>query len=150
MRTAVTPSDLPKLISDTGRVLRTVVDQRARSLGLTRAQGVILYRLVGQDGQRQIDLAEQVEVEPITLARLVDRLELSGYVTRRADGRDRRVKRIYLTDTGRQAQAGFRQVLEAVFAEVLAPFSEARQAALYRDLDAIKTRLTAQLAKHVE
>lgn len=146
----MTPSDLPKLISDTGRVLRTVVDQRARCLGLTRAQGVILFRLMAEDGLRQVDLAGHVEVEPITLARLVDRLEQTGYVTRRVDAQDRRVKRVYLTDAGRHAQAAFREVLNSVFTEVLAPLGADHQAALYRDLEEIKTRLAAQLAKHVE
>ena len=140
-------TDLPKLISDAGRVLRTVVDQRGRALGLTRAQATILYCLVREDGMRQVDLAEFLEVEPISAARLIDRLEQSGYVARKADADDRRVKRVYITKDGRAAQVAFKKLLDAVFDEAFEGLADSRVDALCRDLEEVKARLAQQLAK---
>src|SRR5204863_8910486 len=78
------------------RTMRTRADQRARTRGMTRAQWVILARLERQPGITQNEMAAIVEVEPITIARLVDRLEARGLVERRADPKDRRVWRLQL------------------------------------------------------
>ena len=85
------------LLNDVARLIKTRADQRARTHGMTRAQWVILSRLERQPGQTQNELAAIVEVEPITIARLIDRLEQAGYVERRADPTDRRVWRLHLT-----------------------------------------------------
>ncbi len=85
------------LLNDVARLIKTRADQRARTHGMTRAQWVILSRLERQPGLSQNEIAALVEVEPITVARLVDRLESSGLVERRADPRDRRVWRLHLT-----------------------------------------------------
>ncbi len=140
-------AELPKLISDTVRLMRTLVDQRGRGLGLTRAQAVVLYRLAQEDGQRQVDLAEYLEVEPISAARLVDKLEESGYVARKPDAQDRRVKRVYLTREGRAAQAAFKKVLDALFEEVFAGMSDSRVEAMARDLEEAKARVAEQLSR---
>jgi DNA-binding MarR family transcriptional regulator len=84
------------LIHDVARMMRTRFDQWARGYGLTRAQGVILFRLARQPGLSQNEMASLLEVEPITVGRLVDRLEARGMVERRADPSDRRVKRLHL------------------------------------------------------
>jgi DNA-binding MarR family transcriptional regulator len=85
------------LVADTARVLRKVVDQRARRIGMSRAQWAILATLHrGQEGMRQVDLANQMDLEPITVARLLDRLETAGLVERRPDPDDRRARRVYL------------------------------------------------------
>ncbi len=84
------------LLYDVARLMRTRADQRARHIGMTRAQWVILAWLELQPGLSQNELAALVEVEPITVGRLVDRLEARGLVERRADPRDRRVKRLHL------------------------------------------------------
>ena len=85
------------LLHDVARLIRTRADQRARGRGMTRAQWVILSRLERLPGQTQNDLAEIIEVEPITIARLVDRLEAHGLLERRADPKARRVWRLHLT-----------------------------------------------------
>src|SRR5256714_13956159 len=82
--------DLLILLYDVARQMRTRADQRARTRGMTRAQWVILARLERQPGMSQNEMAAVVEVEPITIARLVDRLEARGLVERKADPRDRR------------------------------------------------------------
>jgi DNA-binding MarR family transcriptional regulator len=85
------------LLYDVARLMRTRADKRARTRGMTRAQWVILARLERQPGLSQNEMAAVVEVEPITIARLVDRLEARGLVERKADPKDRRVWRLHLT-----------------------------------------------------
>jgi len=85
------------LLYDVARQMRTRADQRARTRGMTRAQWVILTWLERQPGISQNELAALVEVEPISVGRLVDRLEARGLVERRADPKDRRVWRLQLT-----------------------------------------------------
>src|SRR6201999_4332054 len=89
------------LISDVARLLRTHADQRARQFGMTRAQWAVLARLESNEGLKQSELAEMLDLQPITLTRLVDRLCASGLIERRADPGDRRVKRLYLTAAAR-------------------------------------------------
>src|SRR5215510_4641215 len=84
------------LLYDVARLLRTRFDQRARAYGMTRAQWVILARLERQPGISQNEMAAICEVEPITVGRLVDRLEAHGLVQRRSDPADRRIRRLHL------------------------------------------------------
>ncbi len=95
--------DFLVLLNDLARVIRTEADRRARLHGMTRAQWMILARLNQSPGLSQRELAEYLEVEPITVARLVDRLEAAGQVERRPDPVDRRIWRLHLTDLGRPA-----------------------------------------------
>jgi DNA-binding MarR family transcriptional regulator len=84
------------LLHDVARIMRTRFDQWARTYGMTRAQGVILVRLELQPGISQNEMAALCEVEPITVGRLVDRLEARGLIERRPDPTDRRVRRLHL------------------------------------------------------
>lgn len=88
-------------ISDVGRLLRTYADQKARHFGQTRAQWAVLLRLERREGLKQSDLAEDLDLQPITLTRLVDRLCDNGLIERRPDPNDRRAKRLYLTPAAR-------------------------------------------------
>ena len=88
--------DLLFLLHDVARHIRLDADRRAAAYGLTRAQWVILIWLERQPGLSQKELAEIVEVEPITVGRLIDRLEASSLVERRADPHDRRIWRLHL------------------------------------------------------
>src|ERR1700753_3110120 len=90
------------LLNDVARLVRTRFDQRARARGMTRAQWVILARLSRQPGMSQNELAGICEVEPITVGRLVDRLEARGLVERRPDRADRRVNRLHLLPAAQQ------------------------------------------------
>jgi MarR family transcriptional regulator for hemolysin len=89
------------LISDVGRLLRTYADQKARLHGMTRAQWAVLLRLERREGLKQSELAEALDIQPITLTRLVDRLCANGLIERRADPNDRRAKQLYLTPAAR-------------------------------------------------
>ena len=89
--------DLLILLHDVARTMRTRFDQKARASNtMTRAQWVILSRLDRQPGMSQNELAAVCEVEPITVGRLIDRLEERGMVERRNDPHDRRIRRLHL------------------------------------------------------
>ncbi len=88
--------DLLFLLHDVARLLRVDADKRARMHDMTRAQWGILIWLERQPGITQKELSEILEVEPITVARLIDRLEARGMVERRPDPRDRRIWRLHL------------------------------------------------------
>jgi MarR family transcriptional regulator, transcriptional regulator for hemolysin len=89
--------DFVVLLYDVARQMRTVMDQMARDHESTRAQCIILARLERQPGLSQNELAAMAEVAPITVARLVDRLEAQGLVERCTDPKDRRIWRLRLT-----------------------------------------------------
>jgi len=93
--------DLLSDVITVARLIRTAADKRARAHGMTRAQWGILIRLEEQPGLLQKELADLLEVEPITVARLIDRLEARGMVERRPDPMDRRCWRLHLTDASR-------------------------------------------------
>ena len=84
------------LLHEVAHLMRTRADKRARERGMTRAQFVILKRLSRTPGLSQNELAAIVEVEPITIGRLIDRLEVRGLVERRKDPKDRRIHRLHL------------------------------------------------------
>ena len=88
--------DLLIVLNDVARLMRTRFDQGARLYGMTRAQWIILARLQRQPGISQNEMANICEVEPITVGRLVDRLEARGMVERRPDPTDRRIRRLHL------------------------------------------------------
>ena len=87
---------------ESSRLLRNFIDHRAKSRGTTRAQWIVLFRLREQEGLSQVDLADVLELQPISLVRLLDRLVEHGLVERRHDPKDRRANRLFLTDAGRQ------------------------------------------------
>src|SRR5215212_4610916 len=89
---------LPFEIAETAHALRRAFDRRAATLGVTRAQWKVLFRLTRMPGLRQVDLADQLDVEPITLCRIIDRLEDAGLVERRRDPVDRRAWRLEVTE----------------------------------------------------
>lgn len=88
-------------LNDVARLLRTFADQQARQFGMTRAQWAVLVRLEHNEGLKQSELAEMLDLQPITLTRLVDRLCASGLIERRPDPDDRRAKRLHLTAQAR-------------------------------------------------
>jgi len=108
--------DILGAIVTLARLIRTEADKRARAHGMTRAQWTILLNLERQPGLLQKELAEVLEVEPITVARLVDRLEARGMVERRADPTDRRCWRLHLTDQSRPLMAEIGVQLEELAA----------------------------------
>jgi|SRR5689334_3544399 len=108
---------LPFEIGETAHALRKAFDRRAVGLGVTRAQWKVLFRLTRQPGLRQIELAEMLEIEPITLSRIVDRLEESHLVERRPDPSDRRAWRLHVTAQAQPLIAKLRGVADDLAAD---------------------------------
>ena len=88
-------------INDVARMLRTYADYKAGQFGITRAQWVILVRLDRFEGLKQSELADMLDLQPITLTRLLDRLCRGELIERRPDPNDRRANRLYLTASAR-------------------------------------------------
>ncbi len=84
-------------LGETSRLIRRVFDREVASLGITSAQWRVLLRLNREPGLKQVELADRLDVEPITACRMVDRLEEAGLVERRRDPEDRRAWRLELT-----------------------------------------------------
>ena len=108
---------LPFEIGETAHALRKAFDRMAVGLGVTRAQWKVLFRLTRQPGLRQIELAEMLEIEPITLSRIVDRLEESNLVERRPDPSDRRAWRLHVTVQAQPLIAKLRAVADDLAAD---------------------------------
>lgn len=89
--------DLFFLLHDVARLIRVAADKRARVDGMTRAQWALLIQLFRNPGLSQKEVADLLEVEPISVGRLVDRLERNGLIERRPDPSDRRIWRLNLT-----------------------------------------------------
>ena len=89
------------IINDAARMLRTYADYKGAQFGVTRAQWAVLARLDRFEGLKQSELAEMLDLQPITLTRLLDRLCNNGLIERRADPNDRRAKRLFLTPAAR-------------------------------------------------
>jgi MarR family transcriptional regulator for hemolysin len=88
---------LPFEIGETAHALRKAFDRLATGLGVTRAQWKVLFKLTRTPGLRQVELADMLDLEPITLCRIVDRLEEAGLVERSRDPEDRRAWRLHVT-----------------------------------------------------
>jgi MarR family transcriptional regulator for hemolysin len=130
---------------DAARILRTYSDQRAGELNMSRAQWAVLAKLRRAQGVTQRELADALDLAPITLARLVDKLAASGLVERRDDAADRRANRLYLTDAAAPLLARLDALGEAVMGRALAGLDAAAIAGLRAGLDRIKSNIKAEL-----
>ena len=128
-------------VAETALVLRRDFERRAAELGVTRAQWRVLARLSRQDGLRQVELAEALDVEPITLCRMIDRLAEAGLVERRADEEDRRAWRIHLTAKARPLIETLRGIAENFLADALAGIDETEQARVRSVLARVRTNV---------
>jgi MarR family transcriptional regulator for hemolysin len=135
------------LINDVARLLRTYADQRARRLGITRAQWAVMARLEHHEGLKQSELAEMLDLQPITLTRLVDRLCQNGMVERRADPNDRRAKRLHLTPLARPLMDRLAELGAEVMETVLDGFDLATVERMTLELSLAKENLKAAIAR---
>lgn len=132
-------------LHDAARLLRTYSDHRARELNTTRAQWAVLVRLQRCEGAKQSELAEALEIAPITLARLIDKLAAAGLVERRADPNDRRAHRLFLTAEAIPALGALGALAEDVMSCALAGVDDATVEALLNGLATIKANLKSEL-----
>ena len=125
-------------LAEMQRVVRAYADKQAGRFGITRAQWAVLARVERSEGMKQSELAELMEMQPITLTRLIDKLCDSGWIERRGDDTDRRVNRLYLRKAGRQLLgklAGLRSELTATALDGINPADAHR---LLSQLETIK------------
>lgn len=111
-------------IPETAHALRRAFDRRATRLGVTRAQWRVLVKLSRNAGARQVDLAEMLEIEPITLCRIIDRLEDARLVARQRDPSDRRAWRLVLTEESEPLMLKLRALADELSAEAFAGLSD--------------------------
>lgn len=145
------------LLHEVARLLRRNFTRRAAALGLTLAQCRALMHLARNEGVRQVDLAETLEIQPITLARLLDQLGEAGYVERRADPADRRAFRLVLTPAAKPVLARIRTLANQTWNDAIGDIGDARMAQFTRTLADLKEHLisaepaanAAQKERHV-
>src|SRR5579863_9663958 len=133
---------------DVARLMRTRFDRWARTYGMTRAQGVILARLARQPGMTQNEMAGLCEVEPITVGRLVDRLEARGLLERRTDPADRRIRRLHLLPASELILAEIQRYKAELLREITEDLDEATMEIVTDALLKMKTRLTQDPGAH--
>src|SRR6202789_157127 len=126
---------------ESSRLLRNFIDHRAKGRGTTRAQWIVLFRLREQEGLSQVDLADVLELQPISLVRLLDRLVEHGLLERRHDLRDRRANRLFLTASGRQLVDDLDSLRDSIAINVLQDIPSASLQTSLETLKDIKERI---------
>ena len=135
------------LLGDVSRLLRSHFDQRARELGLTtRSQWRVLAHLGPNQGINQSALADILEIENMTLARHIDRLEEAGWVERRRDPDDRRVWRLFLSETALPMFDNMQELIAETEEHVLAGFSEQERQQMLGRLEIMKSNILGKEA----
>ncbi|WP_374944002.1 MarR family winged helix-turn-helix transcriptional regulator [Sphingomonas sp.] len=132
------------LIGDVSRMMRRRFDERARTIGVTRPQWRALVTLAREEGLQQGVLAERIEVEPITLCRMIDRLAEAGMVERRRDPADRRAWNIYLTDRSRPLLDRLGAVADDLVAAALDGVEDHDSAVLTATLERMRANLSTE------
>jgi MarR family transcriptional regulator for hemolysin len=120
------------------RLLRLYADKQAAQYGLTRTQWAVLAKVDRTEGLKQAEIAEMLEIQPITLTRLIDKLCKSGLLERRSDATDRRINRLYLTKAARPLMAKLAALRSEVVAAACTGFSHAEVHRLVEQLEIIK------------
>jgi MarR family transcriptional regulator for hemolysin len=128
-------------LNDVARLLRTYADYKAAQLGVTRAQWAVLVRVERFEGLNQSELAEGLDLQPITLTRLVDKLSDSGLIERRPDPTDRRAKRLFLTPAARPLLERLGELGEETMGNTLAGVDAASVEDMIAKLSVVKENL---------
>ena len=137
-------------INDVARLLRTHADQKAASFGLTRAKWAVLARLDRFEGLKQNELAEMLDLQPISLTRLLDGLSENGLIERRSCPDDRRAKLLFLTPAARPLLDRLSDLGEELMSTALAGLDRSETTALLASLTAIKENLRQAVQKKSE
>jgi MarR family transcriptional regulator, transcriptional regulator for hemolysin len=126
---------------ETQRLLRLYAEKQARRFGLTRAQWGVLAKLERTEGMKQAEIAELMEIQPITLTRLIDKLCDLGLIERRSDDSDRRVNRLYLTEAARPLMLKLADLRNELTHTALAGLSAADTHLLVAQLETVKNNV---------
>lgn len=150
MTTFPVERDFAFLLSDVARMMRTYADQEARQFGMTRAQWAVLFRLERAEGLKQSELAEALDLQPITLTRLIDRLCENGLIERRSDPHDRRAKRLFLTPAARPVLNRLSAIGQAMLTNALAGIERPAVEGMVSQLATIKENLRQAIHQRAE
>ena len=131
------------MLNDVARLMRRRFEQRTARLGFTRAQWQVLVYLARNEGIHQAGLADLMDVEPISLMRILDKLQARGLIERRQHPKDRRVWLLFLTPEAHPSLAVLRQLGDLTRAEALAGIPEADRERMVELLDTMRTNLIA-------
>ena len=131
------------ILNDVARLLRTYADYKAAQFGITRAQWAVLVRLERSEGLNQTELADILDLQPITLTRLLDKLSDSGLIERRPDPGDRRAKRLFLTPAARPLLKQLAELGEETMASTLAGIDRESVEQMVSQLALVKENLPA-------
>jgi MarR family transcriptional regulator, transcriptional regulator for hemolysin len=134
-------SSISWLLADASRLIRKLADRRLGAIGLTRAQWQALGNLKRMGPMTQAALAEIMEVETATIARLIDRLEAAGWIARKAEAQDRRVKLVTMTDKATAIMDEVGVIGQKLRDDMLVDLSPSELEALIGTLTTIKSRL---------
>jgi MarR family transcriptional regulator, transcriptional regulator for hemolysin len=134
-------------LNDVARMLRTYADHKAAQFGITRAQWVVLVRLDRSEGLKQSELAEVLDLQPISLTRLLDKLCECGLIERRPDPVDRRAKRLFLTPAARPLLEKLGDLGEELMATALAGVERASVEQMVAQLGIVKENLRQAIAQ---
>jgi MarR family transcriptional regulator, transcriptional regulator for hemolysin len=130
------------LIHDIARLLRKRFDARAASTGLSSAQWRLLFRLIRDEGVPQARLAEILDIEPISVSRLLDRMEDGGWIERRPHATDRRVRVIYATCKARDSFGEVKGVVEDLYEEAMESLTSEARLQLTASLEQVRANLS--------
>ena len=139
--------ELAFAINDVARLLKTYADQAASRFGMTRAKWAVLARLDRFEGLKQTELADMLDLQPISLTRLLDGLAENGLIERRPDPDDRRAKRLFLTPAARPLLERLTVLGEDLMATALAGLAPAERDALLGRLTTVKENLRTAIHK---
>jgi len=129
------------MLNDVARLLRTYADYKASQFGMTRAQWAVLVRVDRSEGLNQSELAEVLDLQPITLTRLLDKLCDSGLIERRPDPTDRRAKRLFLNAAARHLLESLSTLGEETMAGALAGVEGKSVEQMVSELGVVKENL---------
>jgi DNA-binding MarR family transcriptional regulator len=118
-------------------------EQHAATLGLTLPQCRTLIRLAENEGVSQVRLAELTDLEPMALVRILDRMEAEGWLERRSDPRDRRVRCLYLTGKGKPLLEVIRRLMDLTWADAFSGISKDKSEIVTEVLDRVRSNLVA-------
>ena len=133
------------LIHDVGRLLRVLYDRQMASIGLTRSQWLLLTYLYFKDGINQTELASLMDMEKAPLSRLLDRMEIKGWIIRKNETKDRRIKNIYLSESVKPFVSSLREKAAKYRKDSLSILSDKELSKLRDLLQVLKKELTSKL-----
>lgn len=147
-----TANDSPKtfgfVLNTASRLMRRRFDQRAKEIGLSRAQAQALFFIQRSEGSNQACLAEAMEIEPITLTRVLDRMEEAGWIERRADPKDRRIRRLFLTAVALPILEESRRIADEIYEEAFAGLPPDARTTIMSILERMSANMSERVCAH--